>query len=141
MIKINRDSLSEVRKFLCDEGYSGKNFAGSVREINRAPVEAVKRNELHKFVVLPKCRAAGRSFGWLDKAAGSGKIAGGNFIFAPNGDSGIYRELVEKILNRILSEGGSWRFSPVGTAPLLLKQPPAYLNYRKKTAEYADTFK
>jgi hypothetical protein len=46
MIKINRDNLSEARKFLCDEGCSGKNFADSVMEINRAPVEAVKRNEL-----------------------------------------------------------------------------------------------
>jgi transposase len=68
MIKINRDNLSEVRKFLCDGGYSGKNFAGSVREINGASVEAVKRNEPHKFVVLPKRQVVGRSFGWLDKA-------------------------------------------------------------------------
>jgi transposase len=68
MIKINRGSLSEVRKFLCDGGYSGKNFADSVLEINEAAVEAVKRNELHKFAVLPKRRAAGRSFGWPDKA-------------------------------------------------------------------------
>jgi hypothetical protein len=29
MIKINRDSLSKVRKFLCDGDYSGENFAGS----------------------------------------------------------------------------------------------------------------
>jgi transposase len=68
MIKINRDNLSEVRRFLCDGGYSGKNFADSVREINGASVEAVKRNELCKSVVLPKRRAAGRSFGWPDNA-------------------------------------------------------------------------
>jgi transposase len=68
-IKINRDNLSEVRKLLCDGGYSGENFAGSVREINGAPVEAVKRNELRKFVVLAKHWAAGRSFGWLDKSS------------------------------------------------------------------------
>jgi hypothetical protein len=70
MININRDrdSLSEVRKFLCDGGCSGKNFAGSVMEINGAPVEVVKRNELRKFAVLLKRRASGRSFGWPDKA-------------------------------------------------------------------------
>jgi transposase len=68
MIKINWDNLSEVRKFLCDGGYYGKNFAGSVREINGAPVEAVKRKEPRKFAVLPKRRADGRSFGWPDKA-------------------------------------------------------------------------
>jgi hypothetical protein len=54
MIKINKESLSEVRKFLCDGGYSGENFADSVLEINGAAVEVVKRNELHKFVVLLK---------------------------------------------------------------------------------------
>jgi hypothetical protein len=37
-------------------------------EINGASVEAVKRDELREFVVLPKLRAAGRSFGWPDKA-------------------------------------------------------------------------
>jgi transposase len=68
MIKINRDSLSEVGTFLCDGGYSVENFAGSVMEINGAPAEAVNRNEPRKFAVLPKRRAVGRSFGWPDKA-------------------------------------------------------------------------
>jgi transposase len=79
MIKINSDSLSEAGKFLCDVGYSGENFAVSVKEINWASVEAVKRNEPRKFAVLPKRWAAVRYFGWPDKAAGSGRIAGGNF--------------------------------------------------------------
>jgi hypothetical protein len=32
-----------------------------------ATVEVAKRNELHKFVVLPKRWAVERSFGWLEK--------------------------------------------------------------------------
>ena len=36
------------------EGYSGDNFADTVEEIHGADIEVVKRNELHKFRVLPK---------------------------------------------------------------------------------------
>jgi transposase len=32
-----------------------------------AEVEVVKRNELHKFVVLPRRRVVERTFGWLEK--------------------------------------------------------------------------
>lgn len=64
----NRETLSKMRKLLADGGYSGENFATSIRGIVRAEVEAVKRNELHKFVVLPKRWVVERSFGWLEKS-------------------------------------------------------------------------
>ena len=67
MIKCNLDNLSEVEKFLADGGYTGANFADSVKELCSAEVEVVKRNELHKFVVLPKRWIVERSFGWLEK--------------------------------------------------------------------------
>ena len=63
----NTDYLSDIKKVLVDGGYSGENFAGAVREISNAEVEVVKRNELYKFVVLPKRWIVERSFGWLDK--------------------------------------------------------------------------
>lgn len=63
----NTDYLSDIRKVLVDGGYSGENFADAVKEISNAEVEVVKRNELHKFVVLPKRWIVERSFGWLDK--------------------------------------------------------------------------
>lgn len=63
----NTDYLSDIKKVLVDGGYSGENFADAVREISNAEVEVVKRNELHKFVVLPKRWIVERSFGWLDK--------------------------------------------------------------------------
>jgi len=68
MITLNLDNLSCVKKFLVDGGYSGENFANSVKEICGAEVEVVKRNELHKFVVLPRRWVVERCFGWLDKA-------------------------------------------------------------------------
>ena len=67
MILLNLDSLSCVKKFLVDGGYSGERFANQIKEICGAQVEVVKRNELHKFVVLPRRWVAERLFGWLDK--------------------------------------------------------------------------
>ena len=68
MISLNLENLSCVTKFLVDGGYSGENFADAVKEICGAEVEVVKRNELHKFVVLPRRWVVERAFGWLDKA-------------------------------------------------------------------------
>jgi len=67
MIALNPDALSRVKKFLVDGGYSGKEFAKAVKRLHGAKVEVAKRNELHKFVVLPKRWVVERSFGWLDK--------------------------------------------------------------------------
>ncbi len=68
MIQLNLENLSCVTKFLVDGGYSGEKFANSVKELCGAQVEVVKRNELHKFVVLPMRWVVERAFGWLDKA-------------------------------------------------------------------------
>ena len=63
-------NLSSVKKFIVDGGYSGDNFADEVKKLlgNHVEVEVVKRDELHKFVVLPKRWAVERTFGWLDNA-------------------------------------------------------------------------
>ncbi len=66
MIQLNLDQLSCVQKFLVDGGYSGEKFANSVRQSCDADVQVVKRNELHKFVVLPQRWVVERFFGWLD---------------------------------------------------------------------------
>lgn len=68
MITLNLDSLSCVKSFLVDGGYSGEKFADSVKDICGAKVEVVKRNELHTFAVLPRRWVVERTFGWLDKA-------------------------------------------------------------------------
>jgi transposase len=68
MLRKCSPNLSKVSKVLCDGGYSGENFANSVKMIiEGAEVEVVKRNEIHKFVVLPKRWVVERSFGWLEK--------------------------------------------------------------------------
>lgn len=68
MIGINLENLSEVKKFLVDGGYSGQPFAKAVAQLCGAEVEVVKRDELHKFVVLPMRWVVERTFGWLDKS-------------------------------------------------------------------------
>ena len=67
MILVNLDNLSCVKKFLVDGGYTGERFANQVKEICNAQLEVVKRNELHRFVVLPRRWVVERLFGWLDK--------------------------------------------------------------------------
>jgi transposase len=67
MLRKRAPNLSKVAKALCDGGCSGENFAHAVRRLIGAEVEAVKRNELHKFVVLPRRRVVECAFGWLEK--------------------------------------------------------------------------
>ena len=83
MILPNLDNLSCVKKFLVNGGYSGERFADQVKEICGAQVEAVKRSELHKFVVLPRRWVVERLSGWLANSAGFGKVANANFLPLP----------------------------------------------------------
>ena len=46
MIGLDLDSLSSVKNFLVDGGYSGDKFANTIKRLHGATVEVVKRNEL-----------------------------------------------------------------------------------------------
>ncbi len=67
MFRENKGTLKKVKKVLTDGGYRGETFSRHVRDLLRAKVEVVKRNELHRFVVLPKRWVVERSFGWFEK--------------------------------------------------------------------------
>lgn len=67
MFNASKDSLNNVINVLADGGYTGTKFALATYEIIGATVEIAKRNELHKFVVLPKRWIVERSFSWLEK--------------------------------------------------------------------------
>jgi transposase len=58
--------LQGWQKVLVDGGYSGENFSNSIKELIGAQVEVVKRNERHRFAVLPKRWGVKRTFGWLE---------------------------------------------------------------------------
>jgi transposase len=66
MIGYAAPNLSKCLKVLVDGGYTGDSFAKSVKELIDADVDVVKRNELHRFAVLPKRWIVERSFGWLE---------------------------------------------------------------------------
>jgi len=66
MLEIYAADLPGVLKALCDGGYTGESFANAVERILGADVEIAKRNELHKFAVLPKRWIVERTFGWLE---------------------------------------------------------------------------
>jgi len=59
--------LSEVLKVVVDGGYTGELFAQGVADILGTAVEVAQRNELHKFVVIPKGWVVECCFAWLEK--------------------------------------------------------------------------
>lgn len=67
MFNENKNSLINVVNIMVDRGYTGEIFASKVKDIIGATVEVVKRNELHKFKVVPKRWIVERTFGWLEK--------------------------------------------------------------------------
>ena len=67
MFLLNDDALSRVEKVLVDGGYTGERFEDLVFRILGAKVEVAKRNELHKFAVIPKRWVVELSFAWLEK--------------------------------------------------------------------------
>ena len=67
MFSCSGKKLSSVENSLYDGGYTGKEFAASVKDILGCDVEIAKRNELHKFAVIPKRWVVERSFSWLKK--------------------------------------------------------------------------
>ena len=67
MTRCQKKNLPRVKKMLVDGGYSGEKFAKKIKNLIKADVEVVKRNELHTFKVLPKRWVVERSFAWLEK--------------------------------------------------------------------------
>jgi transposase len=66
MLEIHATDLPNVLKVLCDGGYTGENFEMAVKQIIDVDVEIAKRNELHKFAIIPKRWVVERTFGWLE---------------------------------------------------------------------------
>ncbi|MGA3417194.1 IS5 family transposase [Lactiplantibacillus plantarum] len=67
MLTLYREHLNHVKTVLVDGGYTGNNFSAAVHSNLKATVQVAKRNELHKFEVLPQRWLVERTFSWLDK--------------------------------------------------------------------------
>jgi len=59
---ITKEQFESIRPIL-----GGEPFRTAVKELIVANVEIAKRNELHKFVMMPKRWVVERSFSWLEK--------------------------------------------------------------------------
>ncbi len=66
MIGYASHDLPKCQTVLVDGGYTGNPFSTAIKELIDARVEVAKRNELHKFTVLPKRWVVERTFGWLE---------------------------------------------------------------------------
>src|SRR5947199_8279517 len=67
MVEREKENLSDVKTVLTDGSYTGENYASRINDLIGATVEAVKRNELHTFVVLAKRCVVDRSLHWSEK--------------------------------------------------------------------------
>lgn len=67
MFSLHQDTLENVENVLVDGGYSGEHFAEETRKLLDCGVEVAKRNEMHKFAVIPKRWVVERSFAWIEK--------------------------------------------------------------------------
>jgi transposase len=56
-----------VEKIFADAAYQGPKMAAVVARTGTWAIEIVKRNELHKFVVLPKRWIVERTFAWISR--------------------------------------------------------------------------
>ena len=65
--KHKKKTFKSVKNIMFDGGYRGDKFAKSIKEICNSTVEVIKRNELHKFKIIPKRWVVERSFAWLEK--------------------------------------------------------------------------
>jgi len=61
------EDLQTVKSVLADGAYTGEEFADEVLGTLGATVQIAKRNELHRFEVIPQRWVVERSFAWLEK--------------------------------------------------------------------------
>ncbi len=86
--------LTSIEKIFVDGGYTGK-LVGWVKEKYGIVLEVVKRNELHKFVVLPKRWIIERTNAWISKARRLAKEYEKKVI---NQESMIYVRMIQLML-------------------------------------------
>jgi transposase len=67
MMSDTKENLADAKNVQVDGSYSGEKFSSEITDIIGATVEAAKRSELHKFVVIPKRWVVERSFAWIEK--------------------------------------------------------------------------
>jgi transposase len=65
--KRTRAQFPFIERIFADAGYQGPRVASAAANSGRWVVEIVKRNELHKFAVLPKRWIVERTLAWISR--------------------------------------------------------------------------
>ncbi len=56
-----------IERIFADAGYNARSLAAALARTGSWTLEIVKRNELHKFVVLPKRWVVERTLAWISR--------------------------------------------------------------------------
>lgn len=67
LLKETRRRFPFIGKIFADAGYQGPEVAAVVARTGTWRIEIVKRNELHKFVILPKRWIVECTFAWISR--------------------------------------------------------------------------
>jgi transposase len=95
---VPKSIMDNVQKIIADGGYSGK-LIGWVKKKFNIVLEIVKRNELHKFVVLPKRWIIERTNAWM---YGAKRLAKECEQKIANQESMIYLRMSQILLRRVI---------------------------------------
>lgn len=93
---LNNFDKTTIKKTFVDGGYSGK-IIDFVKERYDLILEVVKRNELHKFVVLPKRWIVERTNSWMSSCK---RLCRDFENKIKNQESMIYLRMSQILLNR-----------------------------------------
>ena len=74
LLALNSEQFRLVKRVMADGGYTGNNFAQSVRVMINAEVIVAKQSDLRHGQVTPQRWVVEQSFSWLDKCGASGAI-------------------------------------------------------------------
>jgi len=67
LLKEARRRFPFIEKIFADAAYQGPKMAAVVAATGKWTIEIVKRNELHRFIVLPKRWIVERTFAWISR--------------------------------------------------------------------------
>jgi putative transposase len=92
-----RGRLRRLKRIWVDGRYAGA-FVDWAQQTFGWIVEVVKRGEMHRFVVLPKCWIVERTFGWLGKYR---RLSKDYETLSSSSETMIYLAMINLMLHRL----------------------------------------
>jgi transposase len=89
-----------IERIFADSGYQGPRVAQAVAKSGHWTVQIVKRNELHRFVVLPKRWIVERTLAWISR---NRRLARDFERYAHTGAAFVRLAMIRIMLRRLTS--------------------------------------